>query len=154
MLNKASDVLPGRSDIDAEIHSPENSRFVLHDSQGFEPGEVENYDTVKSFIARRGKEEHVKDKLHAIWYRTRTVIFLQGSDSVTSRYCIQIPRTGGRVLETGDENFLRQKFKGLFGGGGDSVRIPCISMLKTIHPGSSCHYRVHPVRSPVQPNKV
>ena len=67
MLNKASDVLPGRSDIDAEIHSPENNRFVLHDSQGFEPGEEENLAAVKSFVKARNSQPDLKEKIHTIW---------------------------------------------------------------------------------------
>ncbi|KAJ8581725.1 hypothetical protein M405DRAFT_604000 [Rhizopogon salebrosus TDB-379] len=56
------------------------TRFVLHDSNGFEPGEQDN---VKI--------------LHAIWL------------------CIQTPSTGGRLLETGTEDFLKLKCGGQLG---------------------------------------
>ncbi|KDQ17159.1 hypothetical protein BOTBODRAFT_598870 [Botryobasidium botryosum FD-172 SS1] len=88
-----SNLISGVSDINEELTSPGNDRFVLHDSQGFEPGEVDNYNTVTTFIDRRVSQPHIKDQLHAIWF------------------CIQTPHAGGRVFETGDENFLKRKYK-------------------------------------------
>jgi len=78
----------GVCDIRDEIVSPDNNRFVVHDSQGFEPGERENFKTVKSFIEARHHQNQLPDKLHAIWH------------------CIRTPHANGRVLETGDEIFL------------------------------------------------
>jgi len=40
----------------------------LHDSQGFEAGEVDNFNTVKAFIDRRAQMPEIKDRLHAGWY--------------------------------------------------------------------------------------
>jgi len=79
----------GRSNIEDELFSPNNDRFIVHDSEGFEPGELKNFKIVKDFIDKRNREEHIKDRVHAVWH------------------CIQIPPTGGRVFETGDENFLK-----------------------------------------------
>jgi len=89
---EASHQIPGISDIRAEL-STNNDHYVLHDSQGFERGEVRNFDVVKRFVEERTKMPHIKDQLHAIWY------------------CIKIPRTGGRVFEVGDEKFLKLDFK-------------------------------------------
>ncbi|KDQ53794.1 hypothetical protein JAAARDRAFT_136683, partial [Jaapia argillacea MUCL 33604] len=86
---KASDREVGRSNIETEITFPENSQFVLHDSQGLEPGEVENLNTIKSFVKGRMAEPKIKDRLHAIWL------------------CIEVPRAGGRLFETGTEELLR-----------------------------------------------
>jgi len=86
---EASNLVSGISDIEKELSSPGNGRFVVHDSQGFEPGEVDNLKTVQSFIEKRAREPHIKDQLHAIWH------------------CIQVPHAGGRVFETGDEMFLK-----------------------------------------------
>jgi len=48
--------------------SPQNPRFVLHDSQGFEPGETHNLEKVKAFIhSRTGESVDLKEKIHAIW---------------------------------------------------------------------------------------
>jgi hypothetical protein len=58
----------GESDIDKEFSSDQNPRFVLHDSQGFEPGEINNFGIVKDFINRRSNAERLEDRLHAIWY--------------------------------------------------------------------------------------
>jgi len=90
---QVSDLVPGVSDIESQILSPANNRFILHDSQGFEPGEVSNFNIVKKFIEKRSREPHIKDQLHAIWF------------------CIQVPHVGGRVFETGDEMFLQLNHK-------------------------------------------
>ncbi|TFK35636.1 hypothetical protein BDQ12DRAFT_737515 [Crucibulum laeve] len=79
----------GICDINTEIISQQNPRFVLHDSQGFEPGEVTNLEKVKNFIQSRGMNTALKDRVHAVWL------------------CIEVPFAGGRVFETGDEEFLK-----------------------------------------------
>ncbi|KAG1887919.1 uncharacterized protein F5891DRAFT_198821 [Suillus fuscotomentosus] len=88
---------PGEAIIDKEFTSPENDRFVLHDSKGFEPGEVENLTIVRKFIERRRNMPDLKDQLHAVWL------------------CFQIPHAGGRLLETGTEDFLKSKRDGTLG---------------------------------------
>ncbi|CAG8778637.1 723_t:CDS:2, partial [Acaulospora colombiana] len=84
-------------DINREILSKENTRFVLHDSQGFEPGEVDNFQRVRDFIQTRNKMPDLKDKLHAIWI------------------CFATPVAGGRIFETGVEEFLKLKNGGALG---------------------------------------
>ncbi|KAF8872828.1 hypothetical protein BD779DRAFT_1679530 [Infundibulicybe gibba] len=78
----------GVSSIHQEITSPKNKRFILHDSQGFAPGEVENFNTVKNFILQRANMPNLPDRLHAIWF------------------CLEIPATNNALLERGDLNFL------------------------------------------------
>ncbi|KAG1898832.1 uncharacterized protein F5891DRAFT_440057 [Suillus fuscotomentosus] len=87
---------PGEAHIDKELISSRNERFVLHDSKGFEPGEEDNLEIVRDFIDRRRKmsSEH---QLHAVWL------------------CFEIPRAGGRLLETGTEEFLKSKNSGSLG---------------------------------------
>ena len=58
----------GVSDINKEIIAHENGRFVLHDSQGFEPGEVKNFQKVITFLQTRKGMVDVRDQVHAIWY--------------------------------------------------------------------------------------
>ncbi|KAJ7211621.1 hypothetical protein GGX14DRAFT_542752 [Mycena pura] len=80
----------GINDINYEITSPQNNRFVLHDSMGFEHGDVENLITVKSFLeSRSGQDVALKERVHVIWL------------------CIQVPHAGGRVFENGDEELLK-----------------------------------------------
>jgi len=79
----------GVSDINTEIIPPKNDFFVLHDSQGFEHGEGDNFSTVKNFIKTRSTMSDVKDQIHAIWL------------------CFGIPRAEGRILETGIEEFFK-----------------------------------------------
>ncbi|KAL0947982.1 hypothetical protein HGRIS_010608 [Hohenbuehelia grisea] len=79
----------GVHDINFEIESKDNPHFVVHDSQGLEPGEINNFKIATDFIERRKRMRELKDKLHAIWL------------------CIEIPCAGARVFETGDESFIK-----------------------------------------------
>ncbi|KIK58824.1 hypothetical protein GYMLUDRAFT_45119 [Collybiopsis luxurians FD-317 M1] len=79
----------GVSNIEDEITSEQNSRFILHDSQGFAAGETQNFETVKKFIDDRAKQQQLKDRLHAIWF------------------CMEIPTENGALFERADQNFLR-----------------------------------------------
>ncbi|KAI6042249.1 hypothetical protein EDC04DRAFT_3109017 [Pisolithus marmoratus] len=90
MANVAQD-RPGEADIEHEFTSPQNDRLILHDSQGFEPGDSGNYETVKSFIEKRKKMPAIKDQLHAVWLC----------------FQIPIPTHGERLLEDAAEAFLK-----------------------------------------------
>ncbi|KIO03056.1 hypothetical protein M404DRAFT_631748 [Pisolithus tinctorius Marx 270] len=92
-----ADNRPGKAVIEEELISPQNDRFILHDSRGFEPAEGSNYDTVKSFIETRKKMPHIKDQLHAVWL------------------CFPVPiiEFGERLLEEGAETFLEQSSEAL-----------------------------------------
>jgi len=90
---KPSQYLPGKCNITDEIIPLEDDRFVLHDSQGFEPGEAANFKVVKSFVDKRAKKRDIKDQIHAIWL------------------CIQVPFAGSRVFEKGDEMVLELEHK-------------------------------------------
>lgn len=92
-----SDDKPGEANIDTEFISNQNDRFVLHDSKGFEPGDEDNLKIVQDFIERRKNMTALKDQLYAVWL------------------CFEIPRAGGRLLETGTEKFLTLKRKGKLG---------------------------------------
>ncbi|KAJ8597151.1 hypothetical protein M405DRAFT_836649 [Rhizopogon salebrosus TDB-379] len=81
----------GICDIETELFSPQNDRFVLHDSKGFEPSEDETYTVVKEFVQHRRKQRDLKDQLHAVWL------------------CLPIPRAGTRLLEIAVEHFLHSK---------------------------------------------
>ncbi|KAG1869346.1 hypothetical protein DFJ58DRAFT_723192 [Suillus subalutaceus] len=96
---------PGQASIDHEFISPQNDRFVLHDSKGFEPGEQNNLKIVREFIDHRRNMSAPEHQLHAVWL------------------CFEIPRAGGRLLETGTEEFLTLKRSGTLGN------IPVIVIL-------------------------
>jgi len=57
----------GVAEINTEIIPTNNEYFVLHDSQGFEHGEGDNFSIVKDFIETRSAMPDVKDQIHAIW---------------------------------------------------------------------------------------
>ncbi|KAG1719508.1 hypothetical protein EDB19DRAFT_694655 [Suillus lakei] len=81
----------GEADINTEFIAPENGRFVLHDSQGFEAGDSRIFAVAKDFIDRRRKIPALKDQIHAIWL------------------CLSIPLANGRLLESGIEEFLKSR---------------------------------------------
>jgi hypothetical protein len=85
--------------------SLENQYFVLHDSQGFEPGDLSNFDTVRGFIQQRSHEDlPMKDRIHGLWF----VHFLWSAASlIVIRLCVETPTAGGRVFEKGDEYLLQ-----------------------------------------------
>jgi len=93
----ASNLGLGRTNIDTEIISPQNNRFVIHGSDGFEPGEADKVDIVQQFIERRGNMPDLRDQLHVVWL------------------CFETPRTGGSLLKTGMEDFLKLRRNGKLG---------------------------------------
>jgi hypothetical protein len=66
----------GECDINEEITSTQNVRFVLHDSMGFEPGQTKNFETAKRFLkSRTGDRIALKDRVHIIWCLASALIF-------------------------------------------------------------------------------
>ncbi|KAI6096667.1 hypothetical protein EV401DRAFT_2082972 [Pisolithus croceorrhizus] len=92
-VESVADDQAGKANIEKEITSPQNERFILHDSLGFEPADGSNIDTVRLFIEARKRMPHIKDKLHAIWL------------------CFQVPiiEYGQRLLEEGAEEYLKER---------------------------------------------
>ncbi|KAF9504150.1 hypothetical protein BS47DRAFT_1490257 [Hydnum rufescens UP504] len=88
-LTRTSNDHSTQHDIDQPLTSDDNHRLILHDSQGFLGGDIKNLKTVQEFIKRKGAERELKDRLHAIWL------------------CCEIPVSGGRVFERGDEILLQ-----------------------------------------------
>ncbi|KAI9463259.1 hypothetical protein BJY52DRAFT_74397 [Lactarius psammicola] len=85
---------PGEADIQQEFVSPENQYFVLHDSKGFEPGDLSNFETVRKFIQQRSRPEvPLSERIHGLWL------------------CTETPTAGGRIFETGDEKLLQFAYK-------------------------------------------
>ncbi|KAF8258741.1 hypothetical protein EI94DRAFT_1814686 [Lactarius quietus] len=87
-LAPVEDNQAGYAEIEREFVSNDNELFVLHDSKGFEPGDLENFKTVSNFIKDRLQKPLLKDRIHGIWL------------------CVDTPTAGGRVFETGDEKLL------------------------------------------------
>ncbi|KAJ7753673.1 hypothetical protein DFH07DRAFT_823986 [Mycena maculata] len=87
---KVSNYKPGEANIYSEFTSETNPRFVLHDSQGFEPVSESTFDVVRDFIIQKSdKKLKLPERLHAVWL------------------CIKTPIAGARVLEIGDEKLLQ-----------------------------------------------
>ncbi|KAI9447824.1 hypothetical protein H4582DRAFT_2068411 [Lactarius indigo] len=83
------DYKPGKADIQQEFVSAENPFFVLHDSKGFEPGDLINFETVCEFIQQRSRQElPLSERIHGLWL------------------CTETPTAGSRVFEKGDEELL------------------------------------------------
>jgi len=109
LLQSVSHYKPGESDIQQEHVSPENQFFVLHDSKGFEPGDLSNFKVVRAFLEQRSRLGlPLKDRVHGLW----CVYFSLDSDPAVAsliviRLCTETPTAGGRVFETGDEQLLK-----------------------------------------------
>ncbi|PPQ85781.1 hypothetical protein CVT25_002843 [Psilocybe cyanescens] len=85
---------PGESDIQGDFVSQDNQFFVLHNSNGFEPGDVANFETVRDIIQLRPPGElPLKDRIHSVWL------------------CTETPTAEGRILEIGDERLLELAHK-------------------------------------------
>ncbi|EDR09845.1 uncharacterized protein LACBIDRAFT_325701 [Laccaria bicolor S238N-H82] len=88
----------GISDIGTAIIAKENGRFVLHDSQGFEHGEDDNFKKVIDFLKARKDMPNVRDQVHAVWL------------------CFQVSLSeGDRLFEAGVEELFRMKSNGDLG---------------------------------------
>jgi hypothetical protein len=74
--------MPGEVSIDHELVSPQNNKFVLHDSKGFEPGEKDNLQTVRDFIDRRRAMPDLKNQLHAVWCDLRLSVSVRQADDI------------------------------------------------------------------------
>ena len=70
----------GISTINTAIIAKENGRFVLHDSQGFEHVEGENFKNVIDFLKDRKDTPNVRGQVHAVWYVYRSSITLKKGD--------------------------------------------------------------------------
>ncbi|KAJ7258095.1 hypothetical protein B0H12DRAFT_1015071, partial [Mycena haematopus] len=99
----------GMCDIDEEITSPENNSFVLHDSMGFEHGDVKKLTRVKRFLeSRSGQDVALEERVHVIWCGLLLRHFLE---ITLVRLCVQIPHPGGRAFEKEDEELLKLRPK-------------------------------------------
>ena len=56
----------GVSNINTTSIAKENGRFILHDSQGFEHGEGENFLNVVDFLEDRKDMPNMRDQVHAL----------------------------------------------------------------------------------------
>jgi len=54
--------------IEREMEFKGNKLFVVHDSEGFEAGQEDEFQNVANFIRSRGGMQSINDRLHAIWY--------------------------------------------------------------------------------------
>jgi hypothetical protein len=98
---------PGKADINVGFCSYDNDRFILHDSEGFEPGEKAKFNTVMDFIEERGKRPDLSERLHAIWWVTYHFLrLIRCKTYVLFRICISAPVAGDRVAETGVERII------------------------------------------------
>ncbi|KAF8335282.1 hypothetical protein F5887DRAFT_614491 [Amanita rubescens] len=79
----------GAANINKGITSPYNKHLILHDSQGYEPGDKEKFNILENFITEQTKKQSPTERLHAIWL------------------CIPASYSGGRVFETGEENIFK-----------------------------------------------
>ena len=99
-----------------EYVSPRNKHFILHDSNGFEPGDLVNYNLVRDFILERSKSTNRDNRIHGIWCVLAHLYSMFASLITTLRLCTETPPAGGRVFEKGDEMLVAfaHEIKGAF----------------------------------------
>ena len=73
-FQSASHSTAGMLDINTAIIANDNGRVVLHNSQGFEYREDENFKKVVDFLKARKDMSNVGDQVHAVWYVYRSSI--------------------------------------------------------------------------------
>ena len=113
-----SHIEAGVSDINTAIISSENGRFVLHDSQGFEHREGENFQKVVDFLKARKDMPNVRDRVHAVWYVYRPSITCTMVIKTLRRLCIQVSVSGRDYLSAPwAEELFRMKSRGELGPG-------------------------------------
>lgn len=86
----------------------ENKLFIVHDSEGFEAGQDDEFEVVLNFIKSRGKTANPKDRLHAIWCISLNII-IQSSTDMSLRYCLT---TKSRPIQQSEELFFGVKHDG------------------------------------------
>ena len=67
LLNVIQQNQAGTAKINEEFTSPHNKHLIIHDSEGYEPGNEEKFDVLEKFITERSQREPVTERLHAIW---------------------------------------------------------------------------------------
>jgi hypothetical protein len=111
-----SHVDAGKANIEDEILSEDNQQFVLHDSRGFEAGEEGNLKIVTDFIDKRNGMPDIKTSYMPFGMLLHSVAATSGFImTFRSRLCFAIPSAGGRIFETGVEEFLKLKVAGKLG---------------------------------------
>ncbi|KAF8351823.1 P-loop containing nucleoside triphosphate hydrolase protein [Amanita rubescens] len=78
------------ADVNKGITSAHNKHLVIHDSEGYEPGNGEKVRVLEKFIKGRSQKERC-DKLHAIWL------------------CVTMPSSGGPTLDKWHEKIFELK---------------------------------------------
>lgn len=57
----------GIHNIEKEMEFKDNKLFIVHDSEGFEAGQEDEFQVVVNFIQSRSLKENINERLHAIW---------------------------------------------------------------------------------------
>lgn len=57
----------GIHNIEKEMEFKDNKLFIVHDSEGFEAGQEDEFQVVVNFIHARSLKKNINDRLHAIW---------------------------------------------------------------------------------------
>ncbi|KAI0246863.1 hypothetical protein BJV78DRAFT_97371 [Lactifluus subvellereus] len=61
-------LIPRNADINVGFSYPDNSRLIVHEFPGFEPGYAQNLQPIREFITgRTGANLPLSERLHAIW---------------------------------------------------------------------------------------
>ena len=67
-MNCTNCIQRGDHNIEDELIFRSNSRFVFHDSRGFETGSVNELNLMKAFVTDRATTMKLENRIHAIWW--------------------------------------------------------------------------------------
>ncbi|RYC65740.1 hypothetical protein CHU98_g413 [Xylaria longipes] len=106
---KTSDRERGIHNVEEEITWKNRPDLIIHDSRGFEAGEVAEFDVVENFLKKKSKETELAQRLHVIWFcvEASSTRMKQASTEklfqAISQYADDIPVV---VIATKKDNYL------------------------------------------------
>ncbi|KAI0862785.1 hypothetical protein F4860DRAFT_522773 [Xylaria cubensis] len=106
---KTSDRERGIHNVEEEITWKDRPDLIIHDSRGFEAGEVAEFDVVENFLKKKSNETELAQRLHVIWFciEASSTRMKQASTEklfqAISKYAEDIPVV---VIATKKDNFL------------------------------------------------
>lgn len=90
----------GNHRVEDEIIHPDRPDFILHDSGGFEAGDVSQIKSVENFVKRKASRTDLAERLHVIWYVLLPNLNEQAY--LRSRFCVEMNSTRTKQTATNE----------------------------------------------------
>jgi len=99
-------------DIEKEIEFEGNSKIIVHDSEGFEAGKLNEVDVVRKFIDRRSQERDINERLHLVWFVLPLFLLVVNPVIwIHRRYCMEM---NSRPIQQAEKDFFSTPLQGIF----------------------------------------